>query len=78
MSILVRSCFYGSSLQVSFVRGDSMNKKELWDAFIKSGSVSDYLKYRKAADYGDERDSPWEEQTEIAEEFLGDFPYDEN
>ncbi len=67
-----------SSLQVSFVRGDSMNKKELWDAFIKSGSVSDYLKYRKAADYGDERESSWEEQAEIAEEFLGDFPYNKD
>ena len=54
-----------------------MNKKELWDAFIKSGSVSDYLRYRKAADYGDERESSWEEQAEIAEEFLGEFPYDE-
>ena len=55
-----------------------MNKKELWDIFIKTGSVSDYLRYRKAADYGDERDTSWEEQTEIAEEFLGDFPYEEN
>ena len=55
-----------------------MNKKELWDVFIKSGSVSDYLRYRKAADYGDERDSSGEEQAEIAEEFLGDFPYDNN
>ena len=43
-----------------------------------SGPSEPYLKYRKAADYGDERESPWEEQTEIAEEFLGDFPYDEN
>ena len=53
-----------------------MNKKELWDAFIKSGSVSDYLRYRRAADYGDEREGSCEEQTEIAEEFLGEFPYD--
>lgn len=54
-----------------------MNKKELWDAFIKSGSVRDYLRYRKAADYDDEKESLWEEQAEIAEEFLGDFPYKE-
>ena len=78
MSILVRSRLTCGSLQVSFVRGDTMNKKDLWDIFIKTGSVSDYLRYRKAADYGDERDTSWEEQTEIAEEFLGDLPYEEN
>lgn len=54
-----------------------MNKKELWDVFIKTGSVKDYLRYRKAADYSDERESSWEEQAEIAQEFLGDFPYKE-
>ena len=56
----------------------SMNQKELWDAFIKTGSVKDYLRYRKAAGYSDEGDTSWEEQTEIAEEFLGDFPYNDN
>ncbi len=55
-----------------------MNQKELWDAFIKTGSVSDYLRYRKAAGYSDEAENSWEEQTEIAEEFLGNFPYNEN
>ena len=55
-----------------------MNQKELWDAFIKTGSVSDYLRYRKAAGYSDEAENSWEEQTEIAEEFSGDFPYDNN
>ncbi len=54
-----------------------MNKKELWDVFIKTGSVGDYLRYRKAVDYGDETESPWEERTEIAEEFLGEYPYEE-
>ena len=55
-----------------------MNKKELWDVFIKTGSVRDYLRYRKAADYGDERETSWEEMTEIAEEFLGEFPYNDD
>ena len=54
-----------------------MNKKELWDVFIKTGSLSDYLRYRKAADYPDERESLWEERTEIAEEFLGEYPYED-
>ncbi len=52
-----------------------MNQKELWDAFIKTGSVKDYLRYRKAAGYSDETETPWEEQAEIAEEFLGNLPY---
>lgn len=55
-----------------------MNQKELWDAFIKTGSVKDYLRYRKAAGYGDDTENSWEEQTEIAEEFLVDYPYDNN
>lgn len=25
-----------------------MTKRELWEAFIKTGSVKDYLKYKKA------------------------------
>lgn len=54
-----------------------MNQKELWDAFIKTGSVRDYLRYRKAAGYSDETESSWEEQAEIAEEFLGDLPYND-
>lgn len=55
-----------------------MNKKELWEVFIKTGSVSDYLKYRKAAGYTDELESSWEEQAEIAEEFLGEFPHNDD
>lgn len=55
-----------------------MNKKELWDVFIKTGSVRDYLRYRKAADYGDERETSWEEMSEIAEEFLGELPYNDD
>ena len=74
MSILVKSFI---TLQIYFARGESMNKKELWDVFIKTGSVRDYLRYRKAADYGDERENPWEEQAEISEEFLGKYPYED-
>ena len=62
-------------MQVSFVRGESMNKKELWDVFIKTGRVSDYLKYTKAVQGSYDGDTTWEEQAEIAEEFLGDLPY---
>jgi hypothetical protein len=52
-----------------------MNKKELWDVFMKTGRVSDYLKYTKASQGNYEGESPWEEQAEIAEEFLGELPY---
>ncbi len=27
-----------------------MNKKELWDIFMKTGKVSDYLRYKNASD----------------------------
>ena len=55
-----------------------MNKKELWEVFMKTGSVADYLRYRKAAGYTDEQESPWEEQAEIAEEFSGEYPYNDD
>ncbi len=29
-----------------------MNKKEAWDKFAKTGKVSDYLEYKKAAKKG--------------------------
>lgn len=28
-----------------------MNKKELWNTFMKTGKVSDYLNYKKAEDF---------------------------
>ena len=28
-----------------------MNKKDLWDTFMKTGKVSDYLNYKKAKDF---------------------------
>ena len=49
-----------------------MNKRDLWEAFIKTGRVSDYLKYKRA----EERpafDKSEEMMTEFAEEFIEDF-----
>lgn len=52
-----------------------MNKKALWDKFIRTGKVSDYLKYRKA-----ERMAMDDEQTdyEIAQEIHPDCPNGED
>ena len=49
-----------------------MNRKELWEVFMKTGCVSDYLKYKRA----EERpvfDNSEEMMTEFAEEFIEDF-----
>ena len=43
-----------------------MNKPELWENFIKSGKITDYLKYRKASEYDD--------SAEIADEIYSDDP----
>ncbi|MBR5825599.1 MAG: hypothetical protein IKY78_00790 [Clostridia bacterium] len=43
-----------------------MDKYELWENFIKSGKVADYLKYRRA--------SFFEDYTETAEEIYSDDP----
>lgn len=48
-----------------------MNKKDLWNTFMKTGKVSDYLNYKKArefpiSDYPDE---------ETAEEFYMNNPH---
>lgn len=42
-----------------------MNKKDLWDKFIRTGKISDYLRYRKA-----ERTAPddFDEDEEFANE----------
>lgn len=29
-----------------------MNKKDLWDRFIQTGKISDYLNYKKAQSHG--------------------------
>ena len=54
-----------------------MNKKELWQVFMKTGRVSDYLNYKNARD--EERPCERDELSEeFAEEFVnnfdGDFP----
>lgn len=50
-----------------------MNKRDLWEAFMKTGKVSDYLKYRNADKYDiDGYDA------EIAEEFYTDSPNPED
>lgn len=46
-----------------------MNRRELWEKFVKTGKISDYLKYSGAEKNGfDGYDA------EIAEEFYGDDP----
>lgn len=52
-----------------------MNKKDLWNIFMKTGKVSDYLRYRSAKDISiDDLDSS---DTEAAEEFYINNPYAE-
>lgn len=48
-----------------------MNKKDLWDRFIQSGKISDYLDYKKKADneYADDMIDE-----EAADEFHIDYP----
>ncbi|MBR5438385.1 MAG: hypothetical protein IKV21_05640 [Clostridia bacterium] len=50
-----------------------MNKKDLWNIFMKTGKVSDYLKYKSAADskHAELLDSM---DTEAAEEFYLNNP----
>ena len=58
-------------------RGESMNKKQLWEKFMSTGKVSDYLSYKRA-DNGFEDD----DEVEFSEEFyhsnknLEDYNYD--
>ena len=46
-----------------------MNKRELWEIFMKTGKVSDYLKYRNADKYDTDG-----YDAEIAQEFYMDDP----
>lgn len=50
-----------------------MNKNELWQIFMKTGKVSDYLNYKNARD---EQVLPVYEDEEFSEEFASD--YDDN
>ena len=47
-----------------------MNKRQLWENFIKSGKISDYLKYKNASAY----EIPDAYDEEVAEELFFDDP----
>lgn len=52
-----------------------MNKKDLWNIFMKTGKVSDYLRYKNASDsYNGSLDSM---DMEAAEEFYLNNPHAE-
>lgn len=55
-----------------------MNKRELWENFIKTGKVSDYLKYKSASDYADDDtfDTEFADELFIDDPNLEDFNYD--
>ncbi len=48
-----------------------MNKKDLWDRFIRTGKISDYLNYRKAESFPDD-------DIEASDEFFVDCPNGED
>ncbi len=52
-----------------------MNKKDLWNIFMKTGKVSDYLRYKNAAD--GHRDSLSAMDMEAAEEIYFNNPHAE-
>lgn len=47
-----------------------MNKNELWQIFMKTGKVSDYLNYKNARD---EQVLPVYEDEEFSDEFAADY-----
>ena len=47
-----------------------MNKRDLWDIFMKTGKISDYLNYTRAERVPDDDDFDYE----IVEEFYSDDP----
>lgn len=54
-----------------------MNKKDLWRKFMSTGSVADYLEYKRARDRELVRDIFEEEVSpEFAEEFINNFDSD--
>ncbi len=60
-----------------------MNKKQLWEAFMSTGKISDYLRYKKAEhNFEDEYDIPYTDDVEFSDEFyvsnknLEDYNYD--
>ena len=49
-----------------------MTKKELWNIFIKTGKISDYLRYRSAPD--ERRELLHNADTETSDEFYLNYP----
>lgn len=49
-----------------YLGGRNMDKHELWENFLKSGKIADYLKYRRASGY--------DNSAEFAEEIYADDP----
>ncbi len=60
------------------LEADKMNKHELWEKFIKSGKVSDYLKYKNASKHGgdDLYEGEYAEEFYIDDPNMEDFNYD--
>lgn len=44
------SRLFANDMSIIYSEVFSMTKKELWDVFLKTGKVSDYLKYKNAPD----------------------------
>lgn len=53
-----------------------MNKKALWDKFIRTGKISDYLRYRKAERLAQENADDTEFAYEIFPECINGEEYD--
>lgn len=52
-----------------------MNKKSLWDKFIRTGKISDYLSYRRAERFADDDELT---EYEIAQEIHPECPNGED
>lgn len=51
-----------------------MNKKELWQKFMQTGKVTDYLDYKNAKEVREDVFSQYDEET--SDEFLADLERD--
>lgn len=52
-----------------------MNKRDLWDKFIQTGKISDYLDYQRAENREEDDESP---DFEASEEFFVECPNGED
>lgn len=55
-----------------------MNKKSLWNNFLKTGKISDYLKYQRAESMPADEDSFEGNDLELAEEIFPECPNGED